>query len=175
MGLVGWFQQRVEVVAARLEAAPALHRSIVAGSKSRPGVHVAVCAEPFLGYVLDGTKTVESRFSRTRVAPFDTVSSGDVVLLKASGGPIVAAAEITEAVFFAPLTEAVQQQLRADFGRELRDDVPGFWEERRSMRYATMLRLGEVVMLDEPLAIPKADRRGWVVLRSRRQQLSLWQ
>ena len=31
-------------------------------------VHLAVCVEPFLGYILDGSKTVESRFSVNRCA-----------------------------------------------------------------------------------------------------------
>src|SRR5271169_6453922 len=52
-------------------------------------IHLAVFIEPFLGYVLDGTKTVESRFSINRCAPFGKVSQGDVLLLKRAGGPVV--------------------------------------------------------------------------------------
>ncbi len=35
--------------------------------------HLAVMHEPYLSYVLEGRKTIESRFSRHRVAPFDQV------------------------------------------------------------------------------------------------------
>src|SRR5947208_15176323 len=53
------------------------------------GIHLAVFVEPFLGYVLDGSKTVESRFSVNRCAPFGKVRQGDVALLKRPGAPVV--------------------------------------------------------------------------------------
>src|ERR1700680_4435376 len=58
------------------------------------GIHLAVFVEPFLGYVLDGSKTVESRFSVNRCAPFGKVSRGDVVLLKRAGGAVVGIARV---------------------------------------------------------------------------------
>ena len=45
-------------------------------------VHLAILLEPYLQYILDGTKTVESRFSKNRIAPYNMVEPGDVVLLK---------------------------------------------------------------------------------------------
>src|SRR3954453_16131391 len=58
------------------------------------GIHLAVFLEPFLGYVLNGSKTVESRFSVNRCAPFGKVHQGDVVLLKRSGRPVVGIARV---------------------------------------------------------------------------------
>src|SRR5215210_2794220 len=58
------------------------------------GIHLAVFVEPFLDYVLDGSKTVESRFSVNRCAPFGKVSPGDMVLLKRAGGPVVGIARV---------------------------------------------------------------------------------
>ena len=49
-------------------------------------VHLAVFSEPYLSFVLDGVKTVESRFSRVRCAPFQQIRSGDIILVKQSGG-----------------------------------------------------------------------------------------
>jgi len=60
----------------------------------RCGIHLAVFVEPFLGYVLDGSKTVESRFSVNRCAPFGKVNRHDVVLLKRAGGPVVGLAQV---------------------------------------------------------------------------------
>jgi len=51
-------------------------------------LHLAVFVEPYLQYVLDGKKTVESRFGIHRRPPFGHVSEGDILLLKRSGGPV---------------------------------------------------------------------------------------
>src|SRR3954452_24578662 len=59
------------------------------------GVHLAVFVEPYLGYVLDGSKTVESRFSVNRCAPFGKVRRGDIILLKRSGGGVVGIARVS--------------------------------------------------------------------------------
>ena len=37
-------------------------------------VHLAVMVEPYLSRVLDGSKTIESRFSRKKIAPWGRVS-----------------------------------------------------------------------------------------------------
>jgi hypothetical protein len=63
-------------------------------------IHLAVFVEPFLQFVLDGTKTVESRFSTNRCAPYQSVRRGDVLLLKRSSGPIVAVAEVAQVWFY---------------------------------------------------------------------------
>ena len=49
------------------------------------GLHIAVFAEPFISLVLEGRKTIESRFGRTRCAPFDQVRAGDIIMMAASG------------------------------------------------------------------------------------------
>jgi len=63
-------------------------------------IHLAVFVEPFLTFVLEGRKTVESRFSIHRRPPFGCVRSGDLVLIKESGGPIVAMAEVSRVWYY---------------------------------------------------------------------------
>ena len=58
--------------------------------------HLAVFIEPFLTFVLDGKKKVESRFSINEAAPYRKVHRGDVILIKWSGGPVVGIAEAAE-------------------------------------------------------------------------------
>src|SRR5689334_4134014 len=63
--------------------------NVLAGQ--HPGTHLAVMTGHYLDRLLDGTKTIESRFTRHRVAPFEQVASGDVIFFKPAGGPITAA------------------------------------------------------------------------------------
>ena len=51
-------------------------------SRGEAGLHLAVLLEPFCSWLLVGTKTIESRFSRVRCAPYGTLSEGDVVVVK---------------------------------------------------------------------------------------------
>src|SRR5688572_1351393 len=55
---------------------------------SAVGFHVAVFSEPFLTAVLTGEKTIESRFSSVRCAPYGEVAVGDIVLIKRVAGPV---------------------------------------------------------------------------------------
>ena len=128
------------------------------------GIHLAVFVEPFLGYVLDGSKTVESRFSVNRCAPFGKVSQGDVVLLKRAGGPVVGIARV-RTVWSYHLDEASWGVIQERFAKALRAQDPEFWERTRRASYATLMLIDQVLAL-EPVEWEKRDRRGWVVVRS---------
>jgi len=125
-------------------------------------VHLGVYVEPFLGYLLEGRKTMESRFSRRRVAPYRQVQAGDVLLLKRSGGPITGLCRIAEAWFY-HLDRISLSEIRTQYAAALCAQDPTFWETRRSASFATLMRVDQVRSI-EPLSYAKRDRRCWVVL-----------
>jgi hypothetical protein len=49
-------------------------------------LRLAVLREPFLGLMLSGRRTLESRFSRNRIAPYRAIRPGDVVALQGGVG-----------------------------------------------------------------------------------------
>ena len=118
---------------------------------------------------LEGSKTVESRFSRHRIAPYGAVHSGDVVLLKRSAAKTVTGICIVRKVWFYQLNSDKLELIRNYFATALRADDYSFWEKHKSARFATLMRIAEVYPLP-PIQVPKRDRRGWVVLRSRQQK-----
>jgi hypothetical protein len=128
-------------------------------------IHLAVFQEPYLSFMLDGTKTVESRFAVRRFAPYGLVREGDALLLKASSGPVVGVAHVTKAMYY-ELDELRLAAIRREFGEAIRAEIAGFWDDRREARYATLLEIAEPRVLANPIVCPKRDRRGWVVLRS---------
>ncbi|MBK7534008.1 MAG: hypothetical protein IPI49_01290 [Myxococcales bacterium] len=142
------------------------------GRAPKTGVHLAVLVEPFLGYVLDGSKTIESRFAIRRLAPYGHVHAGDVVLLKAASGPVAGICAVEETWFFQLNCERVAS-IRKEFGKAMRADTPAFWEQRKAAAFASLMRVGKVRALPKPMACPKRDRRGWVVLRPGSQEHSL--
>ena len=130
-------------------------------------VHVVVMHEPFLSLVIAGRKTVESRFSVTRRAPYRCVEPGDLMLLKKAGGPVVGFSTAGECQFL-ELTPAVLQRLRGSYARLLCVEDPAFWSSKERCRFATLVWLRDVTPL-APMWCGKKDRRGWVPIAGSRR------
>jgi len=126
------------------------------------GVHLAIFIEPYLSFILEGKKRVESRFSSNRIAPYKKIRPGDLIYLKYSGGPIVGFCEVID-VWFYRLDPSTWLNIRQEFTRELCIQDPNFWKEREHASYATLMKLGQVARIN-PIHISKHDRRGWIVL-----------
>ncbi len=125
-------------------------------------VHLAIFLEPYLKYILEGRKTVESRFSSRRYAPYQKVQVGDILFLKRSSGPVVGLCEVTS-VWFYRLAPESWDNIKREFSQELCIQDPSFWETKRHASYATLMRIGHVLPI-KPIKFPKYDRRGWVLL-----------
>lgn len=134
-------------------------------------VHLGIFVEPYLSFVLDGSKTVESRFSVNKCAPWGRVFAGDILLMKASGGPIVGVGRIAH-VWSYRLEPRTWKDIRKEFTISLRAQDPGFWASRSKASYATLMRMEDVRPLPN-LPCHKRDRRGWVLL-SERANSPLW-
>jgi len=139
--------------------------ALLDGDSAVVGVHLAILVEPYLRFVLDRTKTIESRFSRNGCPPFERVTAGDILLLKRSSGPIVGLCTVTD-VWDYRLTPSTMSEIQNRFGRAICPQ-DGFWEDRRDAAFATLMRVDDARPLPD-LVIPKRDRRGWVVLRDAR-------
>ena len=125
-------------------------------------IHLAIFIEPYLRYIFEGKKTVESRFSVNRIAPYKRVGIGDIILLKRSGGPIVGICEISD-VWFYHLDPKSWRDIKNEFMQALCAQDPSFWAQRSHASFATLMKLKNVRNI-QPIAWPKRDRRGWVVL-----------
>lgn len=131
---------------------------------SRIGIHLAIFVEPFLSMVLSGEKTIESRFSRNRCAPYGEIDDGDIILLKEVGRPICGLA-IARRTWFYDLGIEPIERIRHRFGTRIRGDDE-FWSSRADALYATLIELDAAASIAS-VSCDKRDRRGWVSLRSR--------
>lgn len=134
-------------------------------------LHLAVLTEPFLGWLLDGTKSIESRFSRVRCAPYGTLAEGDVIAVKKPGGPVTGAFQAGQVSSY-QLTPARVAELRHRFADQIRAHDDEFWRQRANCIYATLIQVRHVRTLPG-WAFPKKDRRGWAQLTQARSQLTL--
>jgi hypothetical protein len=125
-------------------------------------IHIGIFTNPFLRYVLEGRKTVESRFSKRRIVPYRAVAAGDLLYLKISGGPLVGFCRIANVEFY-ELDRIVLNELRTRYAEPMCATNTDFWAARAESRYATFMHLEEARPL-RPIEYHKRDRRGWVVL-----------
>ncbi len=131
------------------------------------GLHLGVFVEPFLGAILDGRKTVESRFGLNRSPPFERVSVGDLILLKRSGGPVVGIARAGRSRSYRLHGDALEE-IRKRYASELYAEKEEFWMARADKRFATLIEIDGAVEV-ETLVVGKRDRRGWVTYVESRQ------
>jgi hypothetical protein len=169
-----WTTSLLETVEEYLRTHERWKHPLVAGPARRTSraVHLAIFVPPFLEFLLDGRKTIESRFSVNRCPPFERVDAGDLVLVKQSGGPVVAVAEVSR-VWYYHLDATARDFIRVHFSSQLCIEDPDFWDAKASSCYATLMQFSSVERLD-PIPCLKRDRRGWVVLDPARDQDSLF-
>ena len=143
-------------------ADPSSRENIWRFDKHLNALHLAIMTQPYLDYVLEGKKTIESRFSIHRYAPYNQIMKGDTILLKEPGGPVIGLCEVADAWFYR-LSSKSWKLIENEFFREICVDDPQFWRERRSATYATLIRVIRARRII-PTRFQKRDRRSWVVL-----------
>ncbi|MBA7590280.1 hypothetical protein ES708_32393 [subsurface metagenome] len=124
--------------------------------------HLVILKKPYVDAILDGRKTIESRFTKIKRAPFGQVSVGDKLFLKISSGPVCATAEVAAVKNFENLTSQKISELRQQYNRQILagDD---YWESKSDSRFGFLIWLGAVKPM-EPVYVKKKDWRAWVVL-----------
>ena len=124
---------------------------------------MAIVSASYARAILDGRKTIESRFSRDRRAPWGRVRRGDRVWVKVSGGPVVADCTVRRVIQFADLTADQLADARRQWGA-LVVAPAAYWNQRRHKRFGVLIWLGKP---RPPRQAPRIDRQygaGWITL-----------
>ncbi|MBN2128636.1 MAG: ASCH domain-containing protein [Sedimentisphaerales bacterium] len=123
--------------------------------------HVAILQPKYLELLLSGEKKVECRLSRIKCAPYGRIVVGEPVWLKESSGPIRGRGVVTQVQYFEGLTPTKVRELHQRYNEHILGSE-GFWSERRSARYATLIWLGGVRPV-RPWRLPRRGLSAWVV------------
>jgi hypothetical protein len=126
------------------------------------GVHLAVFVEPYLTFLLQGKKTIESRFSVNKHAPFEQVQTGDIIILKKSSGPICGICRVAS-VWYYRLDPDTWPEIER-YAKALCMDDSEFWERKKAASFATLMPVEDVCRVED-FPIDKVDPRSWVVVR----------
>ena len=90
-------------------------------------LHLAIFSEPFLSLLLDGRKTIESRFSVNRIAPYQQACVDDLVLIKAASGPVVGLCLLDHPGYY-ELDDESWESIPREFGERICADGAQFWD-----------------------------------------------
>lgn len=123
-------------------------------------IHLALMVEPYLSLILRGEKTIESRFSSKRIIPFNNISKGDIVILKKSGGGIVAVFEVEYAHFKKIECRKDFEEIKEKYGKELCLEEQ-FWERKKDANYVSLIKISHLQEIP-PIFIKKANRQSWL-------------
>lgn len=127
--------------------------------------HIAILKEPFFSMVLDGTKTIESRWSMHKIAPYNKVSVGDEILLKQTGKDVTATAVVKKVKFY-ELTPQKVEDIRLKYGKEIGTDKFENWQDTLQKKYCTLIWLQDVKQI-KPLKVPRSNGSGWIIVKEK--------
>lgn len=126
--------------------------------------HLAIFQADLAQKILEGQKTIESRFSKSKIPPFGVVSPGDLVYIKPTGKDIIGQFRVKKVISFSGMEVSDTEEIKEKYGKEIVADEK-FWQSHTDAKYGTLIFIGEVDgLITAPITLKKKDLRGWVVL-----------
>lgn len=124
--------------------------------------HIAIFIGSAIEDILIGKKTIESRFSQSRVLPYGEVSKDDIILLKKSGGDILGQAIVDNVLYYDNLNPSSVEVLKKEYSDAIAAGEK-FWLTKKNSKYGTLIFLKKPKRFVFPLQFKKKDRRPWLL------------
>ena len=102
-----------------------------------------------------------SSTNNKRIQPYNQISKDDIVIVKKSGGNVVAYFTIKDVLFF-NLNETPIDEIKNKYNKQLCVDE-NFWISKSNSNYATLIIIDKIVKLT-PFHIDKKGMQTWVNL-----------
>ncbi len=125
--------------------------------------HLAVVRQPFYDLIINKTKTIESRWSLNKCAPYEKINKGDIIFFKQPGKMATATAQVKDVKFF-ELTPSLADEIKKKYGKEIGTEKFNDWETYRNKKFLTLIWLENVKRI-EPRAFNKKGRAGWMLVK----------
>ncbi len=133
--------------------------------------HVAIMTPTWnmIPKILEGAKTIESRWFMNKSKPWDIVQKGDIIYFKNTGGPVILKATVTNVEqYICNSPEEIQKLLNTYYipdGIE-ESDISNFFERFKNKRYAIFIHITNPQIV-EPFKINKkgfGSMAAWISL-----------
>lgn len=125
-------------------------------------IHLGVFSEPYLEYMLNGKKTIESRFSKKKILPYKNVKEGDYVFVKKSGGDVVAYFKVGKVLFFDFNVDDINE-IRREYEHPLCVGNE-FFDAKKDSQYASLIFIDKLIKI-KPYHINKRGMNTWIKIK----------
>ncbi len=135
--------------------------------------HLAVMKKDwdFIGKILNGQKTIESRWYMTRRVPWEKIKKNDIVFFKNSGELVTAKAIVSKVIQFEKLTSRKVKEILNEYWRKLgipKNEQPNFYKRFKDKKYCVL------IFFKNPQKVKpfKIDKKGfgamasWICIRN---------
>lgn len=124
--------------------------------------HIVILKKKYYDMLLSGKKTIESRFSYNKCAPFEKVSVGDELLIKQTGKDVTLIANV-EKVKYYNLNPALVDKIRIEYGKQISSDKIEDWQTTMNKKYCTLVWVTDLKEV-EPIKVQRSCGAGWIIL-----------
>lgn len=133
--------------------------------------HLAILPRLAIKAIILGEKTIETRFSKKKIAPFGLVSVGDIVYMKPPGEELAGQFQVTKVISIEGISDKDWDWIKSEFGEKSSfgsiAEMKNYFKDHAGSRYATIIDIGKVEQfVTSPIRIEKKDLRGWVVIEN---------
>jgi hypothetical protein len=123
-------------------------------------VHLAIMDKNTIDMILKGEKTIESRFSKNKIPPFNKATAGETVYLKESGKDILTSFDIERVAYYDNLTSEKVGLIRDKYDDQI-NAPDSYWDRKLNSNYGTLMWIKNVKRI-KPIKISKKGRQGFV-------------
>jgi len=119
--------------------------------------HVAIVnkAWKLIPKIINGTKTIESRWYVNKTKPWNSIKVGERVFFKNSGEPITVSAVVSKVLQFDNLDETQFRNIMKEYGDGIQVIEREYDEYYQSKNYCILVFLKDVKQLEKPFDISK--------------------
>ena len=125
-------------------------------------IHLGIFSEPYLTYMLEDKITIESRFSKNKMMPYNQIAKDDIVIVKKSSGDVLSYFTIKDVLFFDLNTTSIEG-IKSKYNIQLCVDET-FWINKKNSSYATLIIIDKLFNL-KPFHVNKKGMQTWIKLK----------
>ena len=125
--------------------------------------HIVILKTKYFNMIQSGEKTIESRFSIHKIAPFEKVTVGDLLLIKETGKDVTMTAKVARVEYFF-LTPQKVEEIRIKYGKQIGTDKAEDWVLTAKKNYGTLIWVTEVKKV-APIPVPRSNGAGWIICK----------
>ena len=121
--------------------------------------HLVILKQPYFNMILNKEKTIESRWSVHKIAPYNKVNIGDTLYLKETGKNVYYKAKCSDVKFF-ELNKETVDMIKEKYNEYIK--IKDF-SECYNKNYCTLVWINDIEKISE-MKVKRSNGAGWIIM-----------